>query len=195
MTEPTRGERNNNPGNIVYTPSVQYVGQLGIETLPPGEHYAPRFARFDTPQNGIRALCVLLKVYYQRHGLHDVDGIISRWAPTSDHNPTAAYVDNVCRDMGVGPGEMLTLDVPTWAKLATAIIRQENERVIYPPDMIVAAAQNALGTVTPEVSPKPRSVALPPIPEPHAAVMSQPLPAPSVGLWQKIRGLCGWGRE
>jgi hypothetical protein len=182
--EPTRGERNNNPGNINFTPSVQYVGQLGIEIVPPGEHYAPRFARFDTPQNGLRALCVLLKVYYQRHGLHTVAGIITRWAPASDHNPTRAYTGDVAKEMGVAPDAVILLSQPdVMASMATAIVRQENDRVIYPAAMIHAAAENALGTTTPEA---PRSVALPPLPEPHAAIVEQALAEPAPSLWQRF---------
>lgn len=47
-----RGVRNNNPGNIDFNPRSDWVGQLGLEV----RAAKPRFARFDTPENGIRVL-------------------------------------------------------------------------------------------------------------------------------------------
>lgn len=86
MEKVTRGVRNNNPGNIDYNPANKWVGQLGIEQ---GKN--PRFALFDTPENGIRALGKLLQTYRTKYGLKTVGGIISRWAPGVE-NDTAAYV-------------------------------------------------------------------------------------------------------
>ena len=58
-----RGIRNNNPGNIDYNPRNAWRGQLahspGIE---------PRFARFDTAHNGLRALGKLLLNYRKLYG-------------------------------------------------------------------------------------------------------------------------------
>ncbi|AZF64569.1 structural protein P5, putative [Pseudomonas sp. LBUM920] len=47
----TRGVRNRNPGNIDYNPANQWQCQLK-----PDPQIEKRFARFDTPENGIRAL-------------------------------------------------------------------------------------------------------------------------------------------
>ena len=47
----TRGVRNNNPGNCDHNPGNQGQGQLK-----PDPAIEKRFARFDTPENGIRTL-------------------------------------------------------------------------------------------------------------------------------------------
>lgn len=68
----------------------------------------PRFARFDTPENGIRALGKLLQTYQRVYGLNTVAKIISRWAP-SNENDTAAYVRSVERRIGLAPGAKIQL--------------------------------------------------------------------------------------
>lgn len=99
-----RGIRNNNPGNIDFNPRNPWQGQLGIE-----EGVArPRFARFDQPENGIRALGKLLINYRGKDGLpglgeKGIDTVleaISRWAPSSE-NDTRAYAEAVARSLGV----------------------------------------------------------------------------------------------
>ncbi len=56
---PPRSVRNNNPGNIDFNPRNTWQGQLGLEI----GVAKPRFARFDDPENGIRALGRLLINY------------------------------------------------------------------------------------------------------------------------------------
>ncbi|HXQ99814.1 MAG TPA: structural protein, partial [Pseudomonas sp.] len=51
MPAVTRGVCNNNPGNIEYHPRNRWEGQLAPDPV-----IEKRFARFDTPENGIRAL-------------------------------------------------------------------------------------------------------------------------------------------
>lgn len=62
-----RGIRNRNPGNIDYNPRNDWQGQIGKE---PGG----RFAIFDTPENGIRALGKLLIKYRSRNLIPSVGG-------------------------------------------------------------------------------------------------------------------------
>jgi hypothetical protein len=140
---PTRGERNNNPGNI--NEGGGWDGDLGLEIVPAGYDYQPRFARFDTAQNGMRAIAKQLLAYQQRHGLNTVRGMINRWAPPSDDNDTSAYVDEVCAKVGVGPDDAIDLtDLRTIQNMVTGVIFQENGRVLYAPDLITAACQSAL---------------------------------------------------
>ncbi|WP_256670890.1 structural protein [Pseudomonas sp. AN3A02] len=82
----TRGVRNRNPGNIDYVAANYWQGELK-----PDPAIEKRFARFDTPENGICALGKLLLTYQRKHGLKTVKAIISRWAPSVE-NDTAAYV-------------------------------------------------------------------------------------------------------
>lgn len=97
----SRGYRNKNPGNIDYVPANMWQGQTGKE--PNG-----RFAIFDSHENGIRALALLLTTYQDRHGLRTVRGIISRWAPSTENN-TRAYVYAVAERMNRGPDEQVDL--------------------------------------------------------------------------------------
>lgn len=125
----TRGERNNNPGNIRISPAA-WQGKV------PGADAA--FETFADPQSGIRALAKLLKNYAAR-GLSSVREIVGRYAPSSENN-TAAYVNAVAASMGVGPDAPLDLSDPAQlAALVQAIIRHENGRVIYSSAEISAA--------------------------------------------------------
>ena len=117
----TRGERNNNPGNIRKS-AIDWKGEvLGDDKA---------FETFNTPEEGIRALAVLLKNYYQKHGLKTVRKIINRYAPANE-NDTDAYIDAVCKDMEVMADQILVLSDTVLFNFVTAIIRHENGRVIY----------------------------------------------------------------
>ena len=135
-----RGVRNNNPGNIDYSPSNKWNGQLGLE-----EGVAkPRFARFDTPENGIRALGKLLQTYQRVYGLNTVAKIISRWAP-SNENDTAAYVRSVERRIGSAPGAKIKLTDPDVLKgFVVAIIAHENGSNPYSDAVISEGVRRAL---------------------------------------------------
>ncbi|MNF81009.1 hypothetical protein D3C85_548610 [compost metagenome] len=136
----TRGVRNRNPGNIDLSPSNKWVGQLGLETGVP----KPRFARFDTPENGIRALGKLLLTYQRKHGLKTVKAIISRWAPSVE-NDTGAYVRAVEANTGTRPGAEIDLTQPAvMAGFVKAIIQHENAGFSYPAAVLAEGVRRAL---------------------------------------------------
>ena len=117
----TRGLRNNNPGNIVYStdPSQQWEGLAN----PPTDG---TFCIFTDPTYGIRAMDHILTNYGINYGLSTVDQIITRWAPPSA-NDTASYISAVASSMAVDPDATLDLTDPsTMASLIGAIITQEN---------------------------------------------------------------------
>lgn len=123
MTQ-TRGVRNNNPGNIDFNKANDWQGQLGLE-LKIGAG-TPRFARFDTPENGIRALGKLLLTYQRKHGLKTVEQIISRWAPSTENN-TRSYADAVAKAMQVTAHANINLGSTAMLRpMVEAIIRHEN---------------------------------------------------------------------
>lgn len=143
-----RGLRNNNPGNIDYNPRNQWQGQLGIEGGVPH----PRFARFDSAENGIRAMAKLILNYRGKDGepgvgkpgIDTVHEVISRWAPGNE-NDTAAYVNTVARLMRVGPKDPLQLNnrlilVP----LVSAIILHENGYNPYDTSVVAEGVSRAL---------------------------------------------------
>lgn len=136
----TRGVRNNNPGNIDYNKSNAWQGQLGLEVGVP----SPRFARFDTPENGIRALGKLLQTYQSKYGLKTVESIIGRWAP-SNENDTSAYVRAVEQDTGTSPGALISLkDSGVLFGFVKAIIHHENGGDPYPDSVIQEGVRRAL---------------------------------------------------
>ena len=131
----TRGERNNNPGNIEKGSAWQGLAETQTDS---------RFAQFVSPEYGIRALAKVLLTYYRNYQLNTVRAIISRWAPTNE-NDTNSYINTVSRSMGVGPDQRLWLENEnTLLKLASAIIHHENGRDIYTTDTILAGVQMAL---------------------------------------------------
>jgi hypothetical protein len=127
MTTPTRGERNNNPGNIRHGDKWQ-----GMSAEQPDSS----FTKFDTPQYGIRALAVTLLTYYNRYGLNTVSKIVSRWAPPNENN-TKAYIDAVSTAVGVLPTDPIDVtDISVMRHLVLAIINHENGRIAYSNDTV-----------------------------------------------------------
>lgn len=138
-TTETRGVRNRNPGNIDYVAANQWQGQLK-----PDLSIEKRFARFDTPENGIRALGKLLLTYQRKHGLKTVNAIISRWAPSVE-NDTAAYVRAVEANTGTQPGAEIDLGrVPVMTGFVKAIIHHENAGYAYPDSVLAEGVRRAL---------------------------------------------------
>ncbi|HHQ2336205.1 TPA: lytic transglycosylase [Enterobacter roggenkampii] len=130
-----RGERNNNPGNL------NFSGQAGAELERPGG----RFARFETAFDGLRALSRQLVLYAGR-GINSVEKIISTWAPASDNNNTAAYIQAVSQRLGVNPQAALNINDPqTMSALMSSIIHHENGRNIYSKELIGKAAVAGIG--------------------------------------------------
>ena len=138
MTQ-TRGVRNNNPGNIDYVPANKWRGQL-----PPNPALEKRFARFDTPENGIRALGKLIRTYQNKHGLKTVEQIIARWAPSTENN-TRAYAEAVAKAIGVTPHVNIDVNAVTMLRpMVEAIIRHENGYDPYPSSVIREGVTRAL---------------------------------------------------
>lgn len=129
----TRGERNNNPGNL----------RLGANWQGAVPGLDSSFVTFDSPTSGIRALAVLLRNYQARYGLTTIRQIITRYAPSSENN-TGAYIAAVAGSMGLSPDLPVDLsDDDTLSRLVAAIIKHENGRNIYSAADILSAVQLA----------------------------------------------------
>lgn len=121
-----RGIRNNNPGNIELGAPWQGLSKTQTDG---------RFAQFDTPTFGIRAIARVLITYQDKRQARDgspidtVREIIERWAPASENN-VDAYVTAVRRAMFGDPNlPVRYLDVHKYhimKPLVEAIIRHEN---------------------------------------------------------------------
>lgn len=124
-----RGVRNHNPGNIIR-------GVDGWQGEVQGND--PRYATFETPEAGIRAMGKTLLIYQDKHGLSTVEGIIARWAPATENN-TVAYATTVAKEMGVKIDAPINLhDGDTLTKLTRAMIRVENGSQPYSDQQIAA---------------------------------------------------------
>lgn len=126
-----RGIRNNNPGNLDYSPVWQNLDD------PPSDG---RFCRFRTPPDGIRAMARVLITYQDKRKAPDgsridtVREVIERWAPAIE-NDTAAYTRSVRKQMGLTAeeveGEVDVHDHECMRRLVKAIILHENGIMPY----------------------------------------------------------------
>ena len=144
----SRGVRNNNPGNIDFNPRNAWQGQLGLEV----GVSKPRFARFDQPENGIRALGKLLLNYRGKDGMPGVGrpGIdtplefINRWAPANENN-TLAYAEAIAKRLGVGIRDSIDISKPHMLREAVVgIIAHENGGNPYTDQVIDEGVRRAL---------------------------------------------------
>jgi hypothetical protein len=121
--KPSRGVRNNNPGNIEKSRD-RWVGLADVQ---PDD----RFFTFSEARFGIRAMARILQNYQKKHKLETVSEMISRWAPPNE-NDTTAYIRAVCRETGFDPEQKL--DMKRHAHLfplVKAVIRHENGYAPY----------------------------------------------------------------
>ncbi|RYM69613.1 hypothetical protein [Serratia liquefaciens] len=131
-----RGLRNNNPGNIEDSSANPWEGQAGSDG---------RFAKFETPEHGIRALGKNL-LSYQRQGYDTVSEIVNRWAPASDGNNTDAYIKALCGALGIGANDKVDMSNPrTLAALCAGIVKHENGSQPYTTEQLGAGVSAALG--------------------------------------------------
>lgn len=144
-----RGERNNNPGNIESN-SIPWQGKTGSDG---------RFATFETPEHGIRALAKDLNTKYNR-GLNNVEDIINTYAPPFENN-TKAYIAAVSNQLGVAPNQPLNLSDPaTVEKFSKAIIQHELGYQPYSQGQISMSVDSALnGTPLNVVKSAPTEIA------------------------------------
>ena len=126
----TRGIRNNNPGNIIYSERNDWHGQAGHDG---------RFCIFVSPQYGIRAMVKILQKY-QRRGVNTLCDIISTWAP-SNENDTQSYINSICDKTGFM--ENFIMQPGDYTKLIEAIIYHENGSQPYPLSVIAEGIQRA----------------------------------------------------
>ncbi len=139
-TRLTRGERNNNPGNIRQNPHIQWKGLVTHIIGVPSE---AAFCQFIDSTFGIRAIGVTIHTYVTMDKIDStVDAVISRWAPTADNNNTSAYIASVSYDCNVGSTDSLDFtDVDTLKNLVKGIITHENGRCIYADAYILNALE------------------------------------------------------
>lgn len=129
----TKGIRNKNPGNIRGA-AQKWQGQVAVD--------GDGFAIFDTPENGLRALALLLKNYRDKYALRTITGIISRWAPPTE-NDTQSYIRSVSNRVGFAPDAILPATPEVYALLVRAIVRHENGVDPYTSEQVAAGLARA----------------------------------------------------
>lgn len=142
MAGQPRGIRNNNPLNIEAGDFTK--GQPGFSGSD------GRFARFETPEQGLAAAHKLLDIYDQKHGLNTVAGIVNRWAPPTDGNNTTAYAADVAGKLGIDPNQPVPKEMR--------------------PQLIAAMAQHENGVPVPGADQMPYKVAGPATAAPQSLV-------------------------
>lgn len=145
----TRGERNNNPGNVRHGKDV-WTGGAVTQT-------DPDFITFTDPKYGIRAIARILH-NYRRQGLITLAQAIARWAPGIE-NDTSAYINDVCHRCGLGPNDIVDFD-SIMLELVKAIIWHENGHCIYSDAQINEGVALSL----PDIAPKTEApMPIPPV--------------------------------
>ena len=104
-----RSTRNFNPGDINYGAFSIAHGAVGVEEVPAGHNFLPRFAKFPDEATGFAAMKALLSVpgtfqtlpdgsrrLISGYGGSTLSECLYRWAPPADDNDTSAYLSNVC---------------------------------------------------------------------------------------------------
>ncbi len=94
-----RAVRNANPGNI--QAGAHWQGLLPRSLMTPEQAGETRFAVFQNPAWGFRALAVILLNYQRVHHLSCIGQFIARFAPPGENN-TTAYAEHVSKAVGVG---------------------------------------------------------------------------------------------
>ena len=115
-----RGLRNNNPLNIRYVKSNNWLGKID------GEGKQDKaFEEFDSLEHGLRAAYVLLYNYMEKSNLCSINAIISRWAPMNE-NRTDVYIETVTKHVHVTPSDPIRFNDPyTMVELVQAMIKVE----------------------------------------------------------------------
>lgn len=140
MNDPNtpRGIRNNNPGNL--EGDQGFKGFVGLDDK--------GYAKFDSPDSGLRAMAINLRNQQDLHGLNTVEDIVTKYAPPNENN-TAAYIANVSKSLNVGPQDPLDLHEPqVLATLTKAVIKQEQGAIPVSDKQVLHAAMSAIDPST-----------------------------------------------
>lgn len=119
------GIRLNNPGNIELGPKWQGLAKVQ-------QH--KRFATFETPHFGLRALARVIMTYATQRRARDgspidtLRDVAERWAPANENN-TTQYAKTLSVVVGVPPTEEIDLtDLNTMVRVMRGIVRAENSK-------------------------------------------------------------------
>lgn len=117
------GIRLNNPGHIEKGDPWQGLAEIQLHD---------RFATFESPVWGLRAIARILITYNDKYGIRTTRALTNRWAPESDGNPTAAYAKTLANKLQLGVNEAYDVyDPDTLRTLMEGIVRFETGQQPY----------------------------------------------------------------
>lgn len=109
-----------NLGNIRYNSGNDWLGQKGDYK---------GFVKFDSYENGLRAMFKLLQTYSEKYKLDTISSLIPRYAPKEDGNDTLQYIENVEQWSGVPKNRVIKFGLPASKieakKVVKAMVMQE----------------------------------------------------------------------
>lgn len=126
-----RGIRNNNPLNI--RKGNNWRGEIPNQT-------DGQFEQFSAMVYGLRAGIKLIQNYMTKYKANTIRKIITRWAPGSENN-TAAYIDFVSSDSGIGSDTVIVFkDAAKIVRIVSAMVQMENGQRLS--DRLIITAYN-----------------------------------------------------
>lgn len=136
----TRGLRNNNPGNIIYT-NGNDVGEI----KPSGDD---TFRQYKNMKDGVRAMFKLLAHYQTLSDVNSVSDAYAKWAALPHDSLNLQNFGKYCRDFGVDPAQSLRY-ASLW-KVGHAVVGFENSRLFPDSNSMIEGYKEAFG-LAPEV--------------------------------------------
>ncbi|WP_426607438.1 hypothetical protein [Pantoea anthophila] len=113
----TLATRNNNPLNLRYSSSNNWLGKGGDN--------GTGFEQFDTPEHGLRAGIKLMRNHIN-NGSDTLQSLIRKWAPAADKNDPVQYAQSVSQQTGIPVDAKLNPnDSRQMTSVAKAMARQE----------------------------------------------------------------------
>lgn len=117
-----RGERNNNPGNLIKT-NIKWQGKVENDRNSDG-----RFEQFYEMKFGIRALIKDL-LNDIKMGKNNLTSLISEFAPKHE-NQTDAYINQVAKATGLSATQIINPSYPNIRAIVKAITQVENGKPV-----------------------------------------------------------------
>lgn len=114
----SRGERNNNPGNLMKT-SIAWIGKVEPERNSDGH-----FEQFYEMKYGVRAMVKDL-MNDMKEGKNTLTALITEYAPKNENN-TTAYIKTASKMTGFSERQVISPTEDNMRKLAQAIAYVEN---------------------------------------------------------------------
>ncbi len=125
----TRGERLNNPGNLIIIKGMKYKGEIKSSD--------DRFRQFETLYFGTRAMMKLLRSYVA-NGFNTIRRIIEKWAPSIE-NKTEDYIRTVSLLTDIEPDALVIDTYHDISSLMKAMCRVEQGKDILTEEDMVEA--------------------------------------------------------